>query len=138
MLCRLGPVTGNIRRGRWLLVGARRKLEQILYTCSRYILKCPKSQSKPNYLSFNEGNGKLKILTFKDRRIICTIITILKIIKRKILSDLSSVIDKHRNCSTRSIRNPKLFVINGIDMPANGFITYGFRTHKQVPKHHRY
>lgn len=89
-----------------------RKMEDILHRSSRTSLNLPYRTDHPRYQSFDSRIDELQLLTFSERRIIHSIVFIMKTMKEEIHSTLKDEIDELRHRSIRSTRNPVLFDIS--------------------------
>lgn len=86
-------------------IGHNTKLEKFLHLASRASLRAPFDVRHVNYINFNTRMTKLGALTFQKRRIITSILAIIKMIRGTLLSPLKEVIEKCRHIPTRSLRN---------------------------------
>lgn len=90
-------------------IGQNSKLERILHMASRATLRAPFDVRHPNYINFNIRMNRLEELTFEKRRIIASIINIVKIIRGILISPLAITSSQCRYAPARTLRNPLPF-----------------------------
>lgn len=90
-------------------IGHNKKLERILHMASRATLSAPFDVRHPNYINFNTRMHRLRQLTFEKRRIISSLINIIKIIRGILISPLAATINQCRHVPVRTLRNPLPF-----------------------------
>lgn len=91
-------------------IGHNTRLEKILHMASRTSLGAPFDVRHQSYINFNQRMAKLKALTFGARRVISSIITLIKIMRGTLASQsLTNIINECRHIPTRVLRSTTTF-----------------------------
>lgn len=89
-----------------------RTLERTLHYATRSALGAPSRTDVVNYKSFSERLIELHMLTFGARRIIASIIFLIRIIREQLDSEILNVLNGFRHTPTYSSQSPNIFVFD--------------------------
>lgn len=99
-------------------IGINSDLENVLHKMSRNALNLPYDVRNENYMDFNSRMNLINMLTTKERRIISSILFVLKIQRGELQSDLIQIINASQSHNTHHTRRPNLFEINQRILPS--------------------
>lgn len=84
-------------------------LERNLHNSTRAQLATPYDNRHVDYIPFDQRMNLLRLLTFRERRIISSILTIIKIMRSDLRTTLSSTIEEYRHVVLRIKRKANIF-----------------------------
>lgn len=99
-------------------IGINSELENILHKMTRNALHLPYDVRSENYVDFESRMNKLQLLTTKERRILSSILFVLKLQRGELQSELIQIINSSNTQNTYRTRCPNLFEINQRTIPS--------------------
>lgn len=103
-----------------------RPLERTLHNSTRAQLSTPYDNRHEDYLPFETRINTLKILTYRERRTVTSIITVVKIMREELRTVLKEVTDEYRHVARRVTRNASIFDFGrNCELPASSPMRIG-------------
>lgn len=84
-------------------------LEKTLHNSTRAQLATPYDNRHADYITFEQRMNILGLLTYRERRIITSTLTIIKIVRGDLITTLSDTVEEYRHVVLRVTRNANIF-----------------------------
>lgn len=103
---------------------SERRLERVLHNETRTALNASYKHDHQDYIDFNHRITALNMYTYRERRIIASILNIMKIMKGTLKTELVNTINESLHISIHQTRSPHVFNVKR-DNPPNSPLHIG-------------